>query len=182
MLLNAIAQAPEQVICVSTDSVTSLVPLDLDFDEIKLGAWKQKRLENYLLLGNGFAHSPDGKDTHRGFLDEEWDWKVARDEWRETGKITAWKRRFNTAYDSYTQSDPSLRCSWSKFQTVLDFELPKGREIDSAGWIWPSINPTPTVLSEELSVAKENLRISQFGSGVFILDFEEEQKLSMAAT
>jgi hypothetical protein len=179
MLLNAIAQAPDKVICVSTDSVTSTIPLDLDYDEIRLGAWKQKKMNNYLLLGNGFAYSPDGKDTHRGFLDDEWNWERAKSEWEQTGHITAWKMRFNTAYDAWTQKDLSLRCTWSKFQSELGFELPKGREIDSDGWIWPSINPTPTVLSDELSIAKENLRVSQFGFGDFLLDLEEKEKLSL---
>jgi len=184
MLLNAIAQAPEQVICVSTDSVTSTIPLDLDYDEIRLGAWKQKRMEDYLLLGNGFAHSPTVdekgnslKDTHRGFLSDEWNWDSAREEWLTTGHITAWKNRFNTAYDSYTQKDPSIRCSWSKYQTQLEFEFPKGRE-SSEGWIWPSENPTPNTLSEELSVPDGNLRMSQFGVGVFLVDLEEKEKLT----
>jgi len=184
MLLNAIAQAPEQVICVSTDSVTSTIPLDLDYHEIKLGAWKQKRMENFLLLGNGFAHSPTTdekdnrlKDTHRGFLSDEWDWEVAREEWKSAGHITAWKMRFNTAYDSYCQHDNSIRCSWSKYQSQLDFEFPKGREM-SEGWIWPSDNPTPNTLSDELSVQEGNLRMSQFGVGVFLLDLEEKEKVT----
>lgn len=187
MLLNAIAQSPESVICVSTDSVTSTIPLNLDIDQVRLGAWKQKEMENYLLLGNGFAHSTSLdenenplKDTHRGFLTDEWDWNVAREEWRNTGKITAWKMRFNTAYDSYVQKDPTLRCSWSKFQSELFFELPKGRE-ERDGWIWPSDNPTPLVLSDELTVSKENLRMSQFGYGDFLLDMEEKEKLSLLA-
>jgi len=177
MLLNAIAQSPEQVICVSTDSVTSTIPLDLEYDDVKLGAWKQKRLEDYLLLGNGFAHSRSGKDTHRGFLDDEWNWDIAREEWKSTGHITAWKMRFNTAYDSYCQHDSSIRCSWSKYQSQLGFELPKGRE-SSEGWIWPSENPTPSTLSDELTVQEGNLRMSQFGVGVFVLDLEEKEKLT----
>lgn len=179
MLLDVISRSPESVLCVSTDSVTSTIPL-LDESEIhdtRLGAWKQKEMRNYLLLGNGFAYSPDGKDTHRGFLDDEWDWQRAKREWEQRGVITAWKMRFNTAYDSYTQKDHSLRCTWSKFQTELGFELPKGREMGKSGWIWPSENPTPTVLSDELTVSKDNLRVSQFGYGDFVSDMQAEEKL-----
>ena len=48
----------------------------------------------------------------------------------------------------------------------------------SEGWIWPSDNPTPNTLSDELSVQEGNLRMSQFGVGVFLLDLEEKEKVT----
>jgi len=185
MLLDAIYQSPENVIAVSTDSVTSTIPLNLDYDEIRLGAWKQKRLENYLLLGNGFAYSTTRdskgnllKDTHRGFLDSEWDWDKAKQEWLETGHITAWRMEFNNARESWIQKDPSLRCTWSKFQSRLPMDLPERRWKAEDGWIYPSTNLTPNTLSAELSVTEQNLRMSQFGTGVFVPDWEEDEKLN----
>lgn len=188
MLLDAIFQHPEAIIAVSTDSVTSTKPLMLDYHDVRLGAWKRKQFENYLLLGNGFAYSTsrdsDGrllKDTHRGFISEEWNWEIASEEWSRTGSITAWKRRFNTAYDAWIQHDKTLRCSWTDYQSKLDFELPPGRIADKDGWIWPSENPTPLTLSEEVSVDPQNLRISQFGSGDFVVDWEDKEKVSLVA-
>jgi|SRR5215471_655637 len=185
MLLDAIYPSPQSVIAVSTDSVTSTLPLNLDYNDVSLGAWKQTRLENYLLLGNGFAYSTSRdskgnllKDTHRGFLDDQWDWEKAKQEWRETGHITAWRMEFNNARESWIQNDPSIRCSWSKFQSRLEFDLPAGRYKAEDGWIYPSHNPTANTMSEELKVKRDNLRMSQFGTGVFVPDWEEDEKLN----
>lgn len=171
MLLDVIQQDPFNVIAVSTDSVTSVSPVRVDADEIRLGAWKQKVLPDYTLLGNGFAYCSDEelKSTHRGF--PNWDWTNLYERWVRDGSIVVPRKDFNNALEARTQKKEWLRDTWTTGESRLQFQPPDGREKDLSGWIWPATNPTPWMISEELDVDQEHLRVSQFGPPVSVLEF-----------
>jgi len=175
-LLDAMTHDPESVIAMSTDSILSLKPLPLDLHETRLGAWKCKTLPDIFLLGNGFGYSSDGqKDTHRGF--PKWDWEIAKAEWFEKGYITATSNDYNRSHEAITQHKPNLRRTWTKRESRLEFNPPRGREPDTDGWLWPSTNPHPWTISDEIKVDDENLRVSQFGYIDSVFDFGDTEKL-----
>ena len=175
-LLDAMTHDPESVIAMSTDSILSLKPLPLDLHETRLGAWKCKALPDIFLLGNGFGYSSDGqKDTHRGF--PKWDWEIAKAEWFEKGYITATSNDYNRSHEAITQHKPNLRRTWTKRESRLEFNPPRGREPDTDGWLWPSTNPHPWTISDEIKVDDENLRVSQFGYIDSVFDFGDTEKL-----
>jgi DNA polymerase type B, organellar and viral. len=171
MLLDIIQKDPESVIAVSTDSVTSLTPIPLDADEVRLGAWKQKELPNFTLLGNGFAYSENEKlkSTHRGF--PEWNWNDIYSTWKDEGSVVVNRKDYNTSTDAREQKKEWLRRTWTTGQSRLEFKPPEGREVDSGGWIWPGQNPTPWVISEELEVSPDHIRVSQFGPPVLVSEW-----------
>lgn len=168
MLLDAIQLNPQSVIAVSTDSVTSLVPIPIDIDKVRLGAWKQKELPDFTLLGNGFAYSSnlDDKSTHRGFPD--WDWNDVYESWSRNGHVIVERKDYNKSQDAREQKKEWLRRTWSIGQSKLEFRAPEGREKDLDGWIWPAQNPHPWAISEELEVSPEHLRVSQFGPSLSV--------------
>jgi DNA polymerase type B, organellar and viral len=163
MLLDVICKDPESVVALSTDSVTSLTPIPVDSDKVRLGAWKQKELPDYTLLGNGFAYSSDMdlKSTHRGFPD--WDWNDVYTNWKRDGYVVVDRHDYNTSLDAWEQKKEWLRRTWSSGQSKLEFNPPDGRVADVDGWIWPATNPNPWIISGELGVDPQNLRVSQFG-------------------
>lgn len=171
MLLDVIQRDPESVIALSTDSVTSLTPIPVDADPVRLGAWKQKELPDYTLLGNGFAYSSnlEDKSTHRGFPD--WDWTDIYERWRRDGYVVVERKDYNNSLDASEQKKEWLRRTWTIGQSKLTFAPPDGRESDVDGWIWPATNPRPWDISGELEVDPEHLRVSQFGPPVFVSEW-----------
>lgn len=69
MLLDAVVQAPNDILSFATDSVTCRVPLRLSIGA-KLGQWKSERFRQYLCVMNGFyrldAETRKAKQATRG--------------------------------------------------------------------------------------------------------------------
>lgn len=69
-MYNAIFKYRENIIAVQTDSLVSAIPLDLDVDPTKLGAWKLEKWDEAYMIGSGVYFYRIGKEWYgkfRGF-------------------------------------------------------------------------------------------------------------------
>ena len=169
MLLNGIAQNPDAVIKVATDAIFSTVPLDLDYDSSKLGAWKTETLYDLLVLGNGVYHSPEssknGKPVakNRGFERDsklKFDWEQIRKDYAEGRTSIVRKQEFRRFIKAYHEHKMEERCYWIEMELELKLDLNKMKRMDGE-LIYPLPNPTPTVISAPANVKNLNEPSSQ---------------------
>lgn len=119
-LLRAIAEHPESVIGVATDSIVSLRARDLEIGS-ELGEWELKRLADYAQIGNGqyTGHTLDGEsiERSRGLNRGTLDWgRVRKDYVKSRGcgfHDFYTKSRFITLREARNHLDRSqIECRW----------------------------------------------------------------------
>jgi hypothetical protein len=170
LLMSGIRQNPEAVVKVATDAVFSTDPLDLDYHDTKLGAWKTETLYNLLVLGNGVYQStgssnpktPNGVSKNRGFergSGLRFNWNEIRDNYR-LGKISVVRKyEFRRFVKAFHEKNLSERCDWieSEIELKLDVQKMKRREGE---FYYPLPNPTPTTVSASVRINPENLKLT----------------------
>ena len=164
MLLNAIAQNPQNIISCATDAVITYEPVDVQIDSTILGAWKQSRLADLLLLGNGIYHSTtldkDGEPIakNRGFPHTHFPWDRVRNDYLTQGKSVVTKHEYIGFSGAFRDKRLEERGGWLDEDIQLNFEVPKGKE-QNGDWIWPGNNPTPYEISRPAKINLDSLRI-----------------------
>jgi len=161
MLMKAIAEDPANVIQCATDAVISFSPPNLRVDATELGAWKQTKLEDLLLLGNGLYHSRTQKhghdiQGHRGF--RYLDWETVRNDYASGNSHIATKREFVSFSKALHNNRLEERGTWMDEQIRMTYAPPDGK-LEQHGWLWPGANETPQVVSAPLDIPASNLRI-----------------------
>jgi len=167
MIMNGIAQNPDAIVKVATDALFSTVPLDLDIDEYKLGAWKSETLYDLLVLGNGVYQSTgssnpkhaDGVAKNRGFDRESrvmFDWDVIRENYRNGITSTVMKHEFRRFVKAFHERKLEERCNWIDSEVELRMDIQKMKRVMGEE-IWPAVNPTPNVISGPAKIRNLNV-------------------------
>jgi hypothetical protein len=169
MLLDGIRQSPNNVIKVATDAIFSSVPLELDYNETELGAWKTEELYDLLVLGNGVYQSlgssnpkhPNGVKRNRGFARDsrmEFDWDIIRENYRNGITSIVLKREFRRFVKAFHENKLEERCDWVESQVELKLDIQKQKRRDGEQ-IWPLANPTPQFISAPSQIDEKSLNI-----------------------
>ena len=167
MILNGIAQDPDAIIKVATDAIFSTVPLDLELDDTKLGAWKLEMLYDLLVLGNGVYQSmgssnpkhPDGVAKNRGFDHDTramFDWDLIRKNYRQGKTSIVMKREFRRFVKAFHEKKLEERCTWIDFETPLRMDIQKMKRVDGE-LIYPLPNLTPNTISGPAPIRNVNV-------------------------
>lgn len=131
MLLEAIAQKPEDIVGTATDSITSLTPLELD-ESGGLGTWEAKIEYDLLVVQNGVQSqlSKEHQARTRGMGRGEVPWNLLRREWRRhhfEGHVEMSRVRFCGLAVAMTRNRPELMGRWLEESFVLTFGDPLKR-------------------------------------------------------
>lgn len=157
MLLDGVRQNPNAVIKIATDALFSTVPLQLEYDETKLGAWKTETLNDLLILGNGVYQStgssspkhPNGIARNRGFARDskvEFNWEQIRKDYRNGVTSIGVHKEFRGFTKAYRENKLEERCNWIDFEVEIKLDLQKQKRKDGE-LIWPLPNETPGIIS-----------------------------------
>lgn len=167
MLMSGIRQNPESIIKVATDAVFSTQPLQLDYDETKLGAWKTETLYDLLVLGNGVYQStgssnpkhPNGISRNRGFEhgSARFNWNDIRSDYKAGRLSIVRKNEFRRFVKAFHERNLSERCDWIESELELKMDLQKAKRKEGE-LIYPLPNPTPSTISAPVEINPENLR------------------------
>lgn len=182
MLLDGIRQAPDSVIKVATDAVFSTVPLDLEYDKSKLGAWKVESLHDLLVLGNGVYQAtasdnpkhPHGVSRNRGFAKDVglvFDWNAIRENYQNGITSVVRKREFRRFVKAFHEKKLEERCDWIESEHYLSLDIQKMKRVEGE-YIYPLPNPQPNVISAPTRIKPENLKLP--GQNHLVTDTESE--------
>jgi len=167
LLLSAIRQNPNAIVKVATDAVFSTDPLQLDYDETKLGAWKTETLYDLLVLGNGVYQStgssnpkhPNGISKNRGFERGSrlrFNWEEIRKNYKMGKPSIVRKYEFRRFVKAFHEKRLEERCDWIESELLLKMDIQKMKRIEGE-LIYPLPNPTPSVVSAPLEINPENM-------------------------
>ena len=167
LLMSGIRQNPDAIIKVATDAVFSTVPLELDYDENRLGAWKTETLYDLLVLGNGVYQStgssspkhPNGVSKNRGFEhgSARFNWTDIRSDY-QNGKLSiVRKNEFRRFVKAFHEKKLEERCDWIESELELKMDIQKMKRKEGE-LIYPLENPTPSVISAPVEINPESLR------------------------
>jgi hypothetical protein len=165
MLMSAIRQNPEAIIKVATDAVFSTEPLQLEYDENRLGAWKTETLYDLLALGNGVYQStgssnpkyPNGVSKNRGFergSKLRFDWDTIRENYRIGQLSVVRKFEFRRFVKAFHEKRLEERCDWIESELQLKLDIQKAKRKDGE-LLYPLPNETPTVISAPVRIRNE---------------------------
>lgn len=167
MLMSGVRQNPEAIIKVATDAVFSTEPLQLDYDETKLGAWKTETLYDLLVLGNGVYQStrssnpkhPNGISRNRGFEHgtARFNWNNIRSDYKAGRVSVVRKNEFRRYVKAFHEKKLEERCDWIESELELKMDIQKMKRTDGE-LIYPLPNPTPSAISAPVEIDPENLR------------------------
>jgi hypothetical protein len=131
MLLGAIAQAPEKVLSTATDSISSLVPLNLWVEKGKpLGSWEHKISKDVFIAGDGISYSESSPERTRtrgiSAKDMVWDRMLAAwDKDGMRGAATFSLTRFEGLTIMAARGKVGLAGRWQPQERTLKFESHK---------------------------------------------------------
>jgi len=167
LLMSGIRQNPDAIIKVATDAIFSTQPLQLDYDETKLGAWKTETLYDLLVLGNGVYQStgssnpkhPNGISRNRGFEHgtARFNWETIRSDYKAGRVSIVRKNEFRRFVKAFHEKRLEERCDWIESELELKMDLQKAKRKDGE-LIYPLSNPTASVVSAPVEINPENLR------------------------
>ena len=131
MLLGAIAQAPDKVLSTATDSISSLVPLNLWVEKGKpLGSWEHESSKDVFLAGDGLSYSKSNpkRTRTRGIGAKDIVWDQMLQAWAEKGMCgtaTFKLTRFEGLTIMAARNKVSLAGRWQPQERTLKFESHK---------------------------------------------------------
>jgi hypothetical protein len=131
MLLGAIAQAPDKVLSTATDSISSLVPLNLWVEKGKpLGSWEHEISKDVFLAGDGISYSESSpkRTRTRGIGAKDIVWDRMLEAWAEKGMCgtaTFKLTRFEGLTLMAARNKVPLAGRWQPQERTLRFESHK---------------------------------------------------------
>jgi hypothetical protein len=137
-ILGAITEAPETVVAVATDSVTSTAPLHLPISPA-LGDWDYETVEDLFIAGDGLSHAPDNRKRtrSRGAHPDEMVWPKIREEWDRhgiNGKVTFQIVRFHGIAIATVRNRDDLCGKWLTEDRTLKFASSGKRTTEWGGY------------------------------------------------
>jgi hypothetical protein len=137
-ILGAITEAPETVVAVATDSVTSTAPLHLPISPA-LGDWDYETVEDLFVAGDGLSHAPDNRKRtrSRGAHPNEMVWPMIREEWDRhgiNGKVTFQIVRFHGIAIATVRNRDDLCGKWLTEDRTLKFASSGKRTTEWGGY------------------------------------------------
>jgi hypothetical protein len=125
-LLRAIIQAPNAIVATATDSISSLVPLDLAFGE-SLGEWEISEPCEVFQAGNGLSLGEHSTRTKtRGARPDEVDWSVMKDQWYQHGifgTLPYQRTQFIGLATACARGKPQIAGEWVESTRTQTFNL-----------------------------------------------------------
>ena len=153
MLLEAILQAPGQIIHVATDGVYSTIELNLSIGT-ELGMWEHQLHHQFTMVKNGIYFSSErngvaSKLRTRGFSTRHIPWDILKQSMKKKNPapVAITVPRFTTTKEVLANDEVyTRRCTWQKASVFLSFAPPVFKERRRRDpWLYPAQNPSDRI-------------------------------------